>query len=295
MSGGGPLALISAGWRYDEQRDESLREALGEPVRNLRLYGAFRDIERAAPDLVAAHARKQAALKAVKVLYREAIVAALAGVQKVGGSRRDRACPWYQQAIRHLQEVDTLFLAEADRLHEQFAETERPLAHPAVQEVRAAILETLAGCRALLIAGGHVGVLRNRMSFFGLDQALREKPIIAWSGGAMVLAERILLYHDHTAHGVGLAEYLDRGFGLVPGVVFLPHAEQRLDLARADSVGILAARLSPFRAIAIENGGGVSPEGERFGRADAVRQLHEDGSLTEVPATNAWGADAARS
>lgn len=268
---------------------------MGEPVRNLRLYGAFRDIERAAPDLVASHARKQAALKAVKVVYREAIVAALAGVQKVWASRRDRGCPWFQQAIRHLQQVDTLFLAEADRLHEQFAETERPLSHPAVQEVRASILDTLAGCRALLIAGGHVGVLRNRMSFFGLDQALREKPIIAWSGGAMVLAERILLYHDHTAHGVGLAEYLDRGFGLVPGVVFLPHAEQRLDLARAESVGILAARLSPLRGIALENGGGVSPEGERFGRAGAVRQMHADGTLTEVAATNAWGADAARS
>ncbi len=267
------------------------------PVVNLRLYGAFREIERVAPDLVAAHARKQAALKAIKVLYRDAIVSAIAGVQKAWAQRRERACPWFQQAIRHLQQVDELFLAEADRLHDQFAETERPLSHPAVESVRGAILDRLSGCSALLIAGGHVGVLRNRMSFFGLDEALRQKPIIAWSGGAMVLAERILLYHDHTTHGVGLAEYLDRGFGLVPGVVFLPHAEQRLELSRPENVAILAARLAPLRPVALENGGGIDAHGQCFGRADAIRELTVDGHLAPYDPAHrtAGGDDAARS
>ncbi len=288
----GPVALISAGWRYDEDRDEPLRAAIGMTVHNLRLYGAFRDIEREAPDLVAAHARKQTVLKGIKRLYREAIVSSLAGVQKVWADRKDPHCPWFQQAVRHLQEVDALFLAEADRLHEQFAATERPLSHPAVRAARAHIADTLAGCDAVLIAGGHVGVLRNRIAFFGLDAELGQKPIIAWSAGAMVLAERILLYHDHTTHGVGLAEYLDRGFGLVPGVVFLPHASERLDLESKDNVAILAARVAPLRAIALENGGGIGPHGERLGRPEAVRQLTIQGGLTVV--TDQGGSDAAR-
>ncbi len=291
----GPVALVSAGWRYDEERDEPLRGALGLTIHNLRLYGAFRDIERAAPELVAAHARKQAMLKAIKVRYREAIVSRLAGIQAQWADRRDPACPWFRLAVRHLQEVDELFLAEADRLHQEFAATGRPFDHPAVQAVRARIDETLDGCQAVLIAGGHVGVLRNRMSFFGVDQALRGRRLIAWSGGAMVLADRILLYHDYTTHGVGLAEYLDRGFGLVPGVVFLPHAQNRLDLNRPENVAILAARVAPLRAVTLENGGGIGPSGQQIGRADAVRQLQPDGTSGALSSGLVWGNDAARS
>ena len=148
----GPVALISAGWRYDEERDEPLRDAVGVPVHNLRLYGAFRDIERDAPDLVSAHARKQGALKAIKARYRDAIVAALGGVQRQWTDRRDPASPWFRLAIRHLQEIDALFLAEADRLHEEFASTERPFSHPSVREVRDRIAEALDPCSMVLIA-----------------------------------------------------------------------------------------------------------------------------------------------
>lgn len=291
----GPVALISAGWRYDEDRDEPLRDAIGRSVINLRLYAAFRDIERDAPELVTAHARKQAALKSVKTVYRDAIVSGLAGVQKLWADRRDPSCPWFQQAIRHLQEVDSLFLAEAGRLHEEFAATERPFQHPLVRSIRDGIENALATCSAVLVAGGHVGVLRNRMAFFGLDQALQGKRIFAWSGGAMVLAERILLYHDYTTHGVGLAEYLDRGFGLIPGVVFLPHAEQRLDLKSKDNIAILASRLAPMRAIGLQNGGGIDPEGRVFGREGAVTELGVDGvvrTIFDASGLDASGLDA---
>lgn len=283
------MALISAGWRYDEERDEPLRSALGVPVHNLRLYGAFQELERLAPELVAAHARRQATLKAIKVRYRQAIVSRLAGVQEQWADRQDASSPWFRLAILHLQEVDDLFLAEAGRLHEEFDETERPFSHPVVIALRARITDILDQCQAVLIAGGHVGVLRNRMSFFGVDQALRDKRVIAWSGGAMVLAERILLYHDYTTHGVGLAEYLDRGFGLVPGVVFLPHAENRLDLKRAENVAILAARVSPLRAIMLENGGGIGPTGERIGSAAAVREVRPDGTIGALTERLTWG------
>lgn len=288
----GPVALISAGWRYDEERDEPLRAALGVTVHNLRLYGAFRDIERDAPDLVAAHARKQGALKAIKGRYRDAIVTALGGVQRQLADRRGAGRHWFDLAIRHMQQIDALFLAEADRLHEEFAATERPFSHPSVRAVRERISETLDQCPVVLIAGGHVGVLRNRISFFGVDQALREKDVVAWSGGAMVLAERILLYHDYTTHGVGLAEFLDRGFGLVPGVVFLPHARERLDLGRGDNVAILAARLAPLQAVALENGGGIGANGERIGAEGAVGILGVDGAVT--PLTGLLGDHATR-
>lgn len=250
----GPVALVSAGWRYDEERDEPLREAIGLTVHNLRLYHAYQEIEREAPDLAAAHARKQSALKKSKEAYRVAIAQTLVTLQALWPGRAEPGPPWFDHAVAHLAALDALFLAECDRLHRQFAEEVRPERHPMVRAVRARAADLLAGCRAVLIAGGHVGILRNRIAFFGIDGLLPGRPIVAWSGGAMVLTDRVLLYHDHTNFGVGTAEMLDRGFGLDPGVVYLPHPRERLALGNTAGVAILARRLAPARALGLENG-----------------------------------------
>lgn len=259
----GPLALVSAGWRYDEDRDEPLVAAVGRTVHNLRLYQAWQDLERDAPELAAAWARKQALLKGVKERYRVVLRHALAVAQELWSPRGSDA--WYSLGVRALREADEAFLAEADRLHADFADQVRPDRHPLVRAVQARISDVLAGCDTVLVAGGHVGVLRNRMSFFGLDRMLRHHRVVAWSGGAMVLTDRVLLYHDHTPSGHGAAELLDRGLGLVSGVIYLPHARMRLDLADQRNLAILAARLAPAELITLENGavlaGGRAPVG----------------------------------
>jgi hypothetical protein len=280
----GPVALVSAGWRYDEDRDEPLRAAVGMTVHNLRLYHAYQDIEREAPDLVAAHARKQVELKRSKEAYRVAISQTLGTLRKLWPGRRETDRVWFDEAVAHLQKLDTLFLAECDRLHAAFHAEVRPDRHPLVRTVYTRVAEVLAGCEALLVAGGHVGILRNRIAFFGIEALLPSRPVIAWSGGAMVLSERVLLYHDHTTFGVGTAEMLDRGFGLVRDVVFLPHARQRLALDDPSSVGILARRLAPALAIGLENGAWLDGRVSR-GVADAVRLLRTDGTVTAFEVT----------
>jgi hypothetical protein len=91
----------------------------------------------------------------------------------------------------------------------------------------------------------------------------------------------VLLFHDQTTFGVGIAEMLDHGLGLLPGLVFLPHARERLDLGATRNVAILARRLAPARAIGLQNGAvlerGVSPRVE--GRADTAFELGIDGVL----------------
>ncbi len=276
----GPLALISAGWRYDEARDELLRAAIPNEIHNLGLYDAFRDLERDAPDLAAAWTRKQDSLKRAKELYRRAIVPALAACQALWQDRRDPTCPWFLGSVAHLRSFDELFLVTATRLHAQFEAEVRPERHPLVRNIQARIAETLSGCAGLCVAGGHVGVLRNRMAFFGLDRWLRERHVIAWSGGAMLMCDRVMLYHDHTAYGPGTAEVLDHGFSLLKGVVFLPHARERLDLDNIDNVAILAHRLAPRRSIGLENG--ACYEGGRYvGKVGAAFQLGLGGELHE--------------
>ena len=80
----------------------------------------------------------------------------------------------------------------------------------------------------MLIAGGHVAVLVNRLRLFGMRALLGHKPIAAWSAGAMALTTRVLLFHDRPPQGAGNAEIFEHGLDLVPDAVFLPHAATRL-------------------------------------------------------------------
>lgn len=284
----GPVALISAGWRQDESRDEPLRAALGMTVHNLAIYKAFQEVERNAPALASAYTRKQAELQKMRSLYHEAIVAALSACMKLYGERRDPECVWFKQAVRHLQEVDDLWLGEADRLHQRFEEEVHPMRHRLVRAEIARIGDILRGCQAVLVAGGHVGVLRNRLFFFGLDRLLQGCRIYAWSGGAMVLCERILLYHDFTSYGVGTAEILDRGLGLISDTYLLAHARQRLDLGNRDAVAVLAARLAPRRVVGIENGAILRGENlESKGIDSSAYQLQTSGAIGDFRSGNA--------
>jgi hypothetical protein len=274
----GPLALVSAGWRYDEARDEPLRAAVPNEVRNLRLYDRFRILEREAPDLTAQYTAKQDAIRRVKDRYRMRVQTGLASASALFSEHRDLGCRWFLQAIRHLRETDELFLSEARALHTKFEQEVRPGEHPLVRREREAVREELSGCAALLVAGGHVGVLRNRCFFFDLGPVLNHRPVYAWSAGAMLMTERVLLYHDRTAYGPGTAEFLDHGFGLLRNTVFLPHARERLDLDNTANLTVLAHRLAPRRVIALENGA-VYDGGVYAGTPGAAFALHLDGSL----------------
>lgn len=273
----GPVALVSAGWRYDEERDEPLRAAIPNEVVNLRLYQRFRRVEHEATELVAAYTAKQERLRQVKERYRLRFHDALSACVKLYAESRDLSCPWTSQAVRHLQEADELFLAEAKRLHDEFAAAHRPLEHALVKSIRDEIVADLDRCAALCIAGGHVGVLRNRMFFFGIGTELVKRPLFAWSAGAMVLTDRVLLYHDHTAHGPGTSELLDHGFGILRHVVFLPHARERLDLTDHDHLAVLAARMAPRKLVGMQNGA-IFEDGHYTGAAGAAFIISADGS-----------------
>lgn len=274
----GPIALISAGWRYDEERDELLRAAVPNPIVNLRLYHRFRSLETQAPELTAGWTAKQEALRRVKERYRLRFHNALGAAVALHAESRDTGCPWFKQAIRHLHEADQLFLSEAKLLHDHFVEQFHPAQHPLVAQVRAEMVADLEGCSALCIAGGHVGVLRNRLSFFDLGPELIRRPLFAWSGGAMVLTDRVLLYHDHTAHGPGTSELLDHGFGLLRNVVFLPHARERLDLGDTVGLAVLAHRMAPRQLVALQNGA-IYEDGRYTGETGAAFRIQLDGSM----------------
>jgi hypothetical protein len=124
-------------------------------------------------------------------------------------------------------------------------------------------------------------VLADTLHLFNVAAALRS-PVIAWSAGAMALAERIVLFHDRSAHGPGHPEVYTSGLSLVRGMVPLPHARARLLLDDAPRMAVFARRFAPARCVLLENGTRLDIDDGNW--PPATRVLTEDGHVTTLEA-----------
>jgi hypothetical protein len=107
-------------------------------------------------------------------------------------------------------------------------------------------------------------------------------PVIAWSGGAMAVAERVVLFHDSPPQGPGDPAIYARGLGLVAGVVPLPHAGDRLRLDDPARVALFARRFAPDVCVTLDGGDRLDFDGgaARWDRSP-VRVLGSDGAVRE--------------
>ena len=135
------------------------------------------------------------------------------------------------------------------------------------------------GDAPVLIAGGNVIVLLNRMRLFGLGALIREAPLVAWSAGAMVLAPRILLFHDRLPQGRRDAEVLGAGFGLLPGHVVLPDTRRRLRADDRQRFQRLRRRFSPDACILIDNSELLAYADGALQVAEGARRIARGGTL----------------
>jgi hypothetical protein len=137
----------------------------------------------------------------------------------------------------------------------------------------------LDSAAALVVAGGHVGVLAEVLHLFNVAAVLRS-PVIAWSAGAMALADRIVLFGDRSAHGPGHPEVYGSGLSVVRDVVLLPHAKARLLLDDAPRMAVFAQRFAPAWCVLLEAGTRVELSSDGGGLPAGVRVLGEDGHVT---------------
>lgn len=114
---------------------------------------------------------------------------------------------------------------------------------------RREIVDVLQRTEAILIAGGHVAIILNRLKIFGILEVRSELPIIAWSGGAMALSDQVVFFHDSPPQGPGDAEVLRAGMGLFHDVLPLPDAKTRLNLEDQARVELFARRFSRFKCV----------------------------------------------
>jgi hypothetical protein len=282
----GPLVSITAGWQEREGEIDELRAHVGVPVTDLGLYLRTEHVYAEDPALARAYRERQDVLQEMQDHYRTRLVALKAVVEQLGATEGDSAPLKLARraALGDIRRLDRQHVDAAVREHASFTRHWHPARRASLVPHVAALKAAIDGADAVLVAGGHVAVLLNRMRLFGLAGLLRSKPLVAWSAGAMAVSDRVVLFHDRTPGGVQPAEILDVGLGLVPGVVPLPHADARLALDERARVQTFARRFAPALCIALDHGSLARWHRGRLVAAEHLRRLTRTGAVAAVHA-----------
>lgn len=276
----GRVAAITAGWRDRESEDDELRQHLGGRAVNLGLYRRAEELFADDQRLFAGHRHRQDSLREAQRIYRRRLSHTLAAARELLADPGDSPLldAARRGAIADVRRLDATHLETVRDIHRRFRREVRPDRRAGLRRQRAELSKLLAGCEALAIAGGHVAVLLNRLRLFDILYLAATKPIVAWSAGAMALAERVVVFHDSPPQGAGDAEVLETGLGRLRGLLPFPHARRRLKLADPLRVALLARRFAPSVCVALD-------EGDRL-------TLRQDGWNADVPAKRMTGTGA---
>jgi len=283
----GPVATVTAGWQEREPDDQLLSTLLGGHDVNLGLYGRWLDVVDRDPEYAAGSRRLAAVLGELEDTYLLRLDYALQAVyalqHRAGTGQEDPVSDEaVAEAIAAVRELDEGYLRQVNSARGEFFEELRPHDRPAIAEHRAAVAGVLGGASALVLAGGHVGVLAEVLHLFNIAAAPLSQ-VIAWSAGAMALADRIVLFHDRSPQGPGHPEVYGAGLSLLREVVLLPHARARLLLDDAPRMAVFARRFAPARCILLETGARLDV-GSDGAWPPGTRVLAEDGHVTTLEA-----------
>jgi hypothetical protein len=280
----GPIATITAGWQEREPDDGELGKLLGSRDVNLRLYRRWLDVQECDPEFALGEHKLAAALEELQDMYLlrlDYALQAVYAVQRRSGPHRLRA-DVLTEAIDAVRELDAAHLRRVSAVRGEFYQGLRPHDRPVIAGHRADVAGLLAGAAAVVVAGGHVGVLADALHLFNIAASLRS-PVIAWSAGAMALTDRIVLFNDRAPQGPGHPEAYGSGLSVLRNVVALPHASARLRLGDAPRMAIFARRFAPARCVLLENGTRVDT-GSDGGCPPGARVLADDGRVMTLEA-----------
>lgn len=293
VGGDGPVVTITTGWRLDEGETAALHRAVGPDAVHLPLYQWFEECMDSLPQVRDLYKERQGKLMRLKTLYRDRLHRALESVRALLESNRaepDLINAQLEWAIDDVRRIDRQFVDQSRAIFTTYGEVERPWELDPVASRRAQSAKLLSSARAVVIAGGHVAVLRNRLMFFGVHQQLfqawlQDTAVLAWGAGAMTLTDRIVLFYDDPPDGPSHPEILDTGLALFQDTVLLPDARKRLRLGDRTRVALLAGRFGPARCIGMENGAWVEEQGGRLvqrGTPGTALLLQADGAVVPL-------------
>jgi hypothetical protein len=282
--GEGPIAAVTAGWQEREGEDAELNKHLDGRAVDLRLYLRAERVFRSDPEFARAHREVQRRLRDLTRIYDMRLSflreSALWLQRETGDETLLR--PEREHAVGQARDLDAWQLKRIVEIRSEFEDRFRPAERDSVRSEREEIAPILREAAALVITGGHVAVLLNRLRLFGIMELSEGKPIVAWSAGAMSLTERVVVFHDHPPQGAGNAGVLESGLGICPRVVALPDGRKRLALDDRMRVEVFARRFHPASCIVLAEGDCLSFDGERWSARAPAMRLGLDGALEQV-------------
>lgn len=279
MNVDGPVVVITAGWRDSEGEVDEMSELIGRPVQDLMLYQRTEKVLATEPELHELKRERQDKLRELQKLYRIRLSPTLAAARRLMRAKADPELLLLEQraAIAQLRALDRHHLRHIVTLHREFDRRRSSLHIPLAQAQREEVHQLVEKAGLVLIAGGHIAVLLNRIRLFRLGELLAQKPVIAWSAGAMALSERIVLFHQKAPQGRSDAEVLDAGLGIVRRRVLLPHARTRLDWRNQTRLALFSSRFSPASCCTLDNGSMITLDNNRVVQASRSSVLMRTG------------------
>jgi hypothetical protein len=250
---------------------------------DLQLYARADQAFADDPPLHEAYRARQGRLKTAQELYRlrldHSVMAARELLDRIGDDAQIAGAR--ERAVAAVRQLDHEHRSELANVHAEFEAEWQPSRRPAVAHHMSAIAELIAASELVLIAGGHVAVLLNRLRLFGLGAccATGRSRLV---GRCDVARGSVLLFHDGALHRPGAAELFEAGLELQDGAIVLVRGLAAC--ARRSLEGrLLAGRCAPASCYTLDEGewlawrdgaralwAGASTEYERHGRGARV-------------------------
>ncbi len=270
------VALVTAGWQEREKDDAALvgeLATLGIESVNLKLHARSHDVFDRDAELRVAYGARQELLRHLQGFYRIRLekaddAARAIAVRLVEPELLEQE---WKVSVDQLRQLDLDHVERCRAIHAAFEERWRPGQRDAVARHRDELRGLMEPTEALVVAGGHVASLLNRMKLFDVPGMAAGKPVVAWSAGAMLLTDRIVLFHDYPPYGSDIAQVLDSGFGLAPGLVILPDPRRRIRMDNRPGIARFAQRMTPATCLAMAHGARVVLRQGRVVTASAER------------------------
>ncbi|MEO7447559.1 MAG: hypothetical protein ABI336_04735 [Humibacillus sp.] len=284
----GPIAMINSGWEERESDDAELAGHFGGSGRNLTLHHRMLDVLDKDAHFAARALDFRDRQDELRAFYGIRLQAAVDAVDAVAHrtSLHDTGRTAEAAAVAAIRDVDAWYAVELARLHSELDETAPRDESGPIGWHCGEINAILDDCVAVVVAGGNVRTLLRTLHVFDLHLP-EEKPVLAWSAGAMAMTDQVVLFHDFTPHGVTAAEVHETGLGRVPGVIALPHAKRRLRLDDRSRMALMARRFPDRELVLLDDGAVVRFPAGSTGAPAGARVLDEQGLVTVRPAAPA--------
>lgn len=279
-----PIAVISAAWQEAEGDIDDIQRLVSNPLHDLGLYQRTDTVFAADDALRSAYRLRQDQLIAQQRMYRlrlRQLMIAAREILRIEGDTKAVA-EERRHAISQLRALDRHHLRQTRKIYARFDEQFSASHNDPLAESVARLEEDLARCQTVLITGGNVVVLMNRLRLFGFDSLLKDKNIVGWSAGAMVLCDRIVLFHDRMPQGRRDPEVMCAGLGIVSDTVLLPDARFRLRKNEAVRSSLFSRRFSPATCLTLDNGSLLRVDGDKVTRSESVRHVSREGKFVRV-------------